>query len=134
MLNYTHIFKCLELCTTCNIYKVSVSRGLVQRVCNASVSQRYSITSLSAVYQVADATRLQVPWNVWFVQHKSVLAETATISPGGRRLEREIRGRLSRQDGGQKETAYQEAESSESGLQAAQQDRPGVPRRVAGLL
>lgn len=68
------------------------------------------------------------------MQHKSVLAETAAIPPGRGRLEREIRGRLSRQDGGQKKTAYQEAQGGESRLQTAQQDRPGVPRGFAGLL
>lgn len=77
---------------------------------------------------------MQVPRDVRILQRKSVLAETAAISPGRGRLEREIRGRLSRQDGGQKETAYQEAEGGESRLQAAQQDGPGVPRGVAGLL
>jgi len=77
---------------------------------------------------------VQVPRNVWFVQHQSVLAETATIPPGRGCLECEIWRRLSCQDGRQKETAHQEAESSESRLQAAQQDRPGVSWRVTGLL
>ena len=111
-----HFCKCSELCTMCNICKASVSPAFVQRSRNASGSQHCCITSFSAVHQVADATRVQVPWNVWFMQCQSVLAETTAIPPDRGCLECEIWGRLSRQDGGQKETAHQEAASSESGL------------------
>ena len=75
-----------------------------------------SIPSLSAVHQVANATRVQVPRNVRFLQRQGMLAKTALFPPGGRRLERKIRGRVTRQDGGQEKKAHQEAESSEQGL------------------
>lgn len=100
----------------------------------ANVRQQFSISSVSVVHQIADAARVQMPRNVRVVQRKSVLAETAAIPPSGGCLKREIRGRISRQNGGQEEKAHQEAESSESRLQAAQQNGPGVSRGVARLL